>query len=364
MRITRLCLCNFRNIASAEIVPGDSITVLHGLNGQGKTNLLEAIHMLGHARPFRPAKTADLVMHGEAASFIRGEIRNSSSFSEILIHLEGGNRRVKVDGKPVHRSTELHGRLGVVLFSPEDTAMVRLGPETRRRYLDRAIYGSEVTFLKDYHDYYRILKQRNHLLKSGNREGLEEWTEQLAEAGARLMASRRGFARRLDRIFGAHYLNIAGAEEKVALLYRPDSGESEDDAARLKELLDAGLQSDIRHGATGRGPHRDDLQFMINGRPLRTFGSQGQQRTFVLALKMAELDSIQDTFGEPPVLLLDDMSSELDRNRSANLLEFVRQRGIQSFITTTDRNALPSGMVEMSLFYRVEDGKLTYEGTA
>ena len=364
MYLSRISLANFRNIAAAELDPGHSVTILHGLNGQGKTNLLESIHILGHARPFRPAKTSELILHEEKQALIKGEVVSRKVRGEIVVQLEGANRRVRIDGKTIQRSSELHGRLAVVLFSPDDTSMVKLGPETRRRYLDRVSYAAEISFLKDYHDYYRTLKQRNHLLKSGKTETLDIWTEQLAEAGTRLIRQRRDFAARLNLKLCKQYQNIAGTSEKVALSYSPDSGETEETFERLFKLLNDNIQTDLRYGTTGRGPHRDDLLFLIDGRQLKTFGSQGQQRSFVLALKMAELDALQETFGEPPVLLLDDMSSELDRQRSSNLLAFVRERGIQSFITTTEITALPENILKESVCYRVEGGRLTYEGKA
>ncbi len=318
--------------------------------------------MLGNARPFRTVKSADLIMHKKKIAWIKGNIDSNGIKSEISVQIEGQNRRVKIDGKAIQRSAELHGKLGVVIFTPDDTSMIKLGPETRRRYLDRACYGAEISFIEHYHNYYRTLKQRNYLLKSGLKDGLDDWTEKLAETGSILIRQRKFFVSRLESIFTSHYNRISGMEEKVALYYRPDSGESENEIDRLRSIFEASRQSDIRYGTTTRGPHRDDLQFLINGRQLKTFGSQGQQRSFVLALKMAELDSIQETFGEPPILLLDDMSSELDRQRSGNLLAFIKERGIQSFITTTDTTALPGELLDKSTIYRVEAGKLSNEG--
>ena len=357
MLLTGIRLENYRNIAAAELQPSQHLTVLYGCNGQGKTNLLEAIYLLGTGRPFRSVKVPDLIRQGLAAAAVRGQVQAAGVASEIIVKLAEKQRRLTVDGKPVQRAADLHGKLAVVVFSPDDTAMVKQGPEPRRRYLDRTLYSSNVGFLREYHDYYRTLKQRNALLRSGTTSGLEVWTEQLAESGNRLMQSRHQQIALMQPLLQKHYRSIAGSREEVGLAYRPDA------ADRFLEQLEQCRPNDLRHGMTGRGPHRDDLEFLINGRPLKTYGSQGQQRSFVLALKLAELDHLQQTFGEPPVMLLDDIASELDQERIHNLLGFLRQREVQVLITTTTTVGIDPGMLKASCRYRIDAGTLTYEGT-
>lgn len=357
MLLTGIRLENYRNIAGAELQPSHQLTMLYGLNGQGKTNLLEAIYLLGTGRSFRSAKVPDLIRQGMPAAALNGRVQAGGVVSEITLQLAGKQRRVTVDGKTVQRAAELHGKLSAVVFSPDDTAMVKQGPESRRRYLDRALYTSNAGFLKDYHDYYRSLKQRNALLRSGTTVGLDEWTEQLVESGNRLMQHRAGYSDRLLPLLQEHYRRIAGGREQVGLTYCPDTGSG------FLEQLEQCRAGDLRYGVTGRGPHRDDLDFLIDGRALKTFGSQGQQRSFVLALKLAELDHLQQTFGEPPVMLLDDIASELDRERIHNLLSFLRQREVQVFITTTTTVGIEPDMLQYSSLYRMDAGTLTYEGT-
>ncbi len=358
MLLTGIRLENYRNIAGIDLRPSSQITLLYGLNGQGKTNLLEAVYLLGTGRPFRNVKVPDLIRHGWSNAAIWGQVQTAGVTSEITLQLEGRHRRVTVDGKVVQRAAELHGKLASVVFSPDDTAMVKLGPESRRRYLDRALYSSNAGFLHEYHDYYRTLKQRNALLRSSTTTALDIWSEQLLGSGIRLMRQRNRYVRHLLPLLQEHYRRIAGSGEPVGLTYCPDV-----DEADFLEQLEQCRESDLRHGATGRGPHRDDLEFLIDGRPLKTFGSQGQQRSFVLALKLAELDHLQQTLGEPPLMLLDDIASELDRERIHNLLGFLRQREVQVLITTTTTVGIDPGMLQTSSLYRMDAGTLTYEGT-
>ncbi|MGE0155510.1 MAG: DNA replication/repair protein RecF [Geobacter sp.] len=357
MLLTGIRLDQYRNLAAAELRPSNQITLLHGLNGQGKTNLLEAIYLLGTGRSFRNVKTPDLIRQGMDTAVVTGQVLTGGVASEIKVQLAGKQRRVTVDGKPVQRAAELHGKLAAVVFSPDDTAMVKQGPETRRRYLDRALYTGKATFLRDYHEYYRTLKQRNALLRCGTTDGLDVWSEQLVTSGTRLMEHRRQYVAQLLPLVQQHYQRLAGSRETVELAYAPDSDH------RFQEQLEQCRVTDLRRGTTGRGPHRDDLAFMIDGHDLKTFGSQGQQRSFVLALKLAELDHLQQTFGEPPLMLLDDIASELDRERIHNLLDFLRQRQVQVVITTTTTVGIDPGMLQQSSLYRVDAGTLTYEGS-
>lgn len=364
MYLKSIRLEQYRNIAADLLQPARYLTILHGNNGQGKTNILEAVYLLGTARTFRTGKITELIQHSASMSLIQGTVQTVEGQSEICHQLENnGTRRVSVDGKTVYRSADLHGKLAVVLFSPDDTAMVKLGPDTRRRYLDRSLYTSNQGFLQKYHNYYRTLKQRNAVLKMQQVEGLELWTEQLAVAGVQLMEHRKQYVENLNTLLQEQYSVLAGDQEKVAVDYHPDSGtDAMLDVEKFHALLQQNLEQDLRYKTTRRGPHRDDLDFLIEDRPLKGFGSQGQQRSFVLALKLAEMEYLQQSFGEVPVLLLDDIASELDRKRMTNLLSYVRQQGVQVIITTTDVTSFSPVLHEDSKRYRVEGGRLTYEG--
>jgi DNA replication and repair protein RecF len=365
MRLKHLLVSSFRNIEMIRVEPGKRFNLLYGFNGQGKTNLLEAIYLLGNPRSFRSSRLPELIRHGSAQAMVCGEVESGGTVSQIRLSLEPAGRRVEIDQKGIKRASDLHGRLNAVVFSPDDTGMVKSGPEARRRYLDRAVYTGDIGYLHCWHDYHRILKQRNHLLKGPDRAGMDVWTEKLAVAGAEVIERRQRYVALLDAQLQRHYATISGGAETAGISYHPDGVQATDrDGIRgeLLQLFERHGRSDERYGTTTAGPHRDDLTLSLDQRPLKAFGSQGQQKSFVLALKMAEMENLQAIFDEPPLLLLDDMSSELDAQRNSNLMDFLTTRDIQVFITTTEpSSALLATTAHCSVF-RVENGNLTSEG--
>lgn len=366
MRLCTVAVADFRNIRCSSIEPGHHFNLLYGFNGQGKTNILEAIYLLGSPRSFRTSRLPELVKHGQPQAQIQGRVESGGIENVLRLVVEPAGRKVEIDGKAVHKASELHGKLNSVVFSPDDTGMVRTGPEARRRYLDRAVYMGDIGYLHCWHAYQRTLKQRNQLLKNADKTGLDVWTEKLAESGAEVIERRLKFVAALDGKLQKYYATISGDRETSRLSYRPDgvaSSERHTIQDELLELFKRHQRSDERYGTTTAGPHRDDLTFMLDERPLKAFGSQGQQKSFVLALKMAEMDNLEDTFGEAPLLLLDDMSSELDASRNQNLMEFLTTREIQVFITTTERSPALLATVPHCAVFRVEDGNLTFEGS-
>jgi DNA replication and repair protein RecF len=347
-----------------KVQPGKHFNLLYGFNGQGKTNLLEAIYLLGNPRSFRSSRLPEVIRHGYPQAQISGEVESGGTVSQIRLTLESAGRRVEIDKKGIKRASDLHGKLNSVVFSPDDTGMVKSGPEARRRYLDRAVYTGDVGYLHCWHDYHRILKQRNYLLKSTDKTGLDIWTEKLAVAGAEVIERRQRYVALLDTQLKQHYSIISGNGETAGISYHPDGIKSTDRDAiygELLQLFDRHAKSDERFGTTSAGPHRDDLMLSLDMRPLKAFGSQGQQKSFILALKMAEMGNLQTVFGEPPLLLLDDMSSELDSQRNCNLMDFLISRDIQVFITTTELSEISGKTAHCSVF-RVENGNLTSEG--
>jgi DNA replication and repair protein RecF len=365
MRLKHLLVSSFRNIEMVRVEPGRRFNLLYGLNGQGKTNLLEAIYLLGNPRSFRQSRLPEFIRHGTTQAVVCGEVESGGTVNQIRLSLEPAGRRVEIDQKGIKRASDLHGKLNAVVFSPDDTSMVKSGPESRRRYLDRAVYTGDIVYLHCWHDFHRILKQRNHLLKSPDKAGLDVWTEKLAAAGAEVIERRQRYVALLDTQLQQHYATISGGAETAGISYQPDGVQATDRAGICEELLqlfERHGKSDERYGTTTAGPHRDDLTLCLDMRPLKAFGSQGQQKSFVLALKMAEMDNLQDIFSEAPILLLDDMSSELDAQRNSNLMDFLTTRDIQVFITTTaPSSALVAAAAHCSVF-RVENGNLTTEG--
>ena len=365
MRLSSLVVADFRNVSAVTLTPGRNFNLLYGKNGQGKTNLLEAMYLLGSPRSFRTVRLPELVRHGSKIAQIRGTVHSLGMESQVRLLIEAGGRKVEIDGKGVHKASELHGKLNSVIFSPDDTCMIKRGPEARRRYLDRAVYMGDIGYLHCWHGYQRVLKQRNHLLKGSERNGLDIWTEQLADSGAEVIERRLKYVESLNGKLQTYYGTIAGGDEIVRLTYQPEgvtTTERQQIRDELLQLFERQLRSDERYGTTTSGPHRDDILFLLNGRQIKTYGSQGEQKSFILSLKMAEMDNLHQTFGEPPLLLLDDMSSELDAGRNHNLMEFLTTRDIQVFITTTERSpALLVAAPDCAVFH-IEDGNLTFEG--
>lgn len=363
MFVTQIQINSFRNITEANIVFNRRFNIFSGNNGQGKSSILEAIYLLGTMKSFRLARTQDLISWDTPYAFVQGRAEKEGVTREIALYLGKEGRKARIDRKPVTRLADFFGAVNAVVFSPEEIGMARGGPELRRRYLDRAIFSSDLGYLMLYHEYYRILKQRNSLLKRGEPAGLEAWTEQLAEAGARLMSKRIAYLATLEPLVSHFYRQIAGGDETAALAYRPLAGDpaviARDGKAALLNVLDAHRAEELRRGTTVVGPHRDDLEFILNGRVIKHHGSQGQQRSFVLALKMAEIEYLEKHYGAPPILLLDDISSELDRRRNENLMEFLRQKNMQVFITTTDPATLRLDGIDTHAAFRVEQGKVT-----
>lgn len=357
MVLRQLVLHNFRNINKAEIVPETGFNILWGANAQGKTNLLEAIYLLGNLKSFRGARNEELV-HGAAAhSSLKAKVecRGVTRTMELGIGRQGKSGRI--DGKEARSAGGFLGLLRPVLFAPEEVGLVKGAPAGRRGLLDRAVFQADPTFLARAQEYRRILKQRNCLLKKGTSDGeLAPWTENIVRAGARIRQDRIGYVRRLVPLLRETYRNIAGGTEEADLKYHEGSETLEDLENALRQELKRQQKREHVMGQTLAGPHRDDPQFLIEGRPLRLYGSQGQQRSFILAFKSAQIMDLESMTGESPVLLLDDMTSELDRQRQGFFFRFLLERRGQVFITTTDIRPLIDEGLSHARFFKVVEG--------
>lgn len=365
MILKKLYINSFRNLEQTDLSFGGRFNIFFGNNAQGKTNLLESIYLLGTMKSFRLARNGELVRWEEPHGMLKGWVERDGVTREISLLLEKQGKKVTVDRKSVARLADFFGSLNVVLFSPEEMAMAKGMPEGRRRYLDRAIFSGDADYLRLHHDYFRILKNRNALLKNGDTGDLEVWSEQLAEAGSRLIVRRVAYLAEIGPLLQEFYGAIAGCGEEAGLRYLPhlpDGGQDCDSwHRRLLEALAKSSAEERRRGTTLMGPHRDDLEFVLNGKPLKCHASQGQNRSFVLALKMAEISHLERTFGNPPILLLDDMTSELDRERNRNLMEFLEQKRMQVFITTTTLQNIMLDGVEQHRTFRIEAGRVLSE---
>jgi DNA replication and repair protein RecF len=362
MRTDHLWLTDFRNYREAEFAPApDGITVISGGNGEGKTNLVEAIAYLATLKSFRGSPDEAMVRSGESHSIVRAEGHRDSR--RLLIEAElqlTGRDRVQVNGQALRRSRDLLGYLQVTVFSPEDLALVKSGPQLRRDFLDDLLVALHPRHDETITEVERVLKQRNALLKSAGVERvpgevastLDVWDRKLAEAGQKLADAREGLIKALEPVAGASYGQLATTvahrgRDTVSLNYERSWD------GKLLDSLHRSRGDDLRRGITTVGPHRDEVKLRIGGLPARSHASQGEQRSLTLALRLAGHAIVTETVGSPPVLLLDDVFSELDASRSDALLRCLPQG--QAIVTTAGE--IP-GAAEVAARFRVEEGKV------
>jgi len=362
MEIRRLRLTQYRSYAALDMRPGPGLNAILGDNAQGKTNAVEAIFLCAFGRSHRTLKDTELIMSGLEGGYVGAEIANATGEHTVELKLRRGERRrLIIDGQPAARSGELMGILNVVLFAPESLSIVTEGPAERRRFLDMEISQLKPAYYYRLQRYSAALRSRNALLKSGAEPALiSAYTGQLSEQGAAIMAERAAFIAGLAPEAAALHGAISGGREQLSLCYRPSlSAPPEQAEAALALALDGGIYEDMRRGFTSAGPHRDDMAIALNGEDLRAYGSQGQKRTAALALKLSELALLQRLRGEPPVLILDDVLSELDASRQRMLISAVE--GKQCFLTCTALEGLKNaGFANMKVF-RCRDGQLFEE---
>ncbi len=399
MRLTDLEVRCFRNVRAAHLQPDAGVNVLWGRNAQGKTNLLEAAFYLVTGRSFRTRADKEclpwtervetwavngppLFGDGVMTAVIRGRVQRAAGAHEILITIDAAQKRVTIDGKSIARLGELWGKLNAVLFTPADLAIVQGGPAQRRQFLDTTLSQISPTYLRRLQQYTHALRQRNALLRSWRpgrplSEHFDIWEAQLVENALPLAAARIEHLDTLMAEASTHYAAIAGAEPASAGEGAPDTAptgaevlsaryqgffktleavQAPDSGQRFAERLKRSREEDARRGGSSVGPHRDDFAFLINGRELRDFGSQGQQRSTILALRLAEVDVMTRETRETPVLLLDDIIAELDPRRTAAFLQRLAGMDVQSLITTTDAQAVADHIPPRRL-WRIRDGQ-------
>lgn len=362
MRLLSLEIHDFRNIARASLAPSPRATILVGPNGQGKTNLLESIYLLATLKPLRASRLAELVRFGAERARVEGLFDGPGGSRQIAVEIAPGARLAFLDGKPQERLDAYFEGLAAVCFSPDDLLLVKGGPELRRRFIDRAAFNRWPAVLSEAREYVRALRTRNAALRGAAPEVEESFRAPLVRAAARLLVRRHALVEELAPRVARAFAEISGPHAPAArLAYRPASGmHAEGDeaalAARLDEILALRISRDREKGFTSAGPHMDDLVLGLDGRGVRPYGSQGQQRAIVLALKIAEIENLRAVQGRPPLLLLDDVSSELDPEKNAYLLRYLAELPAQAFLTATDRRLLEPAAGPGAVFYRVENG--------
>ena len=357
MRLRRLRLRNHRNYAELDLSPGPNVNVFIGANGQGKTNLLEAVAMLALSSSPRARRESELVGPIGPGSHIEADIENGSLTRElsIALHLEGERTRrvIEVDGAR-RRAFDLPGNFRVVLFWPDDLGLVKGGPELRRRFLNQMLVQIEPGHARALAGLRRILEQRNSLLKriaagEGGEETLEAWNEELVRVGTEIVEARVKAVGEIEPVAARCHRQIAAGERLEIRYVGPPEN--------LAEAVHNSLAEDLRRGTTSVGPHRDDLLVLLDGQEARSFASQGQQRTAVVSLKLAEANLIERRAGERPVLLLDDVLSELDGERRAALLNEVAA-GSQVVITSVEAGPFPPDLIAKAMVWTVDAGRI------
>jgi DNA replication and repair protein RecF len=358
MHLEQLTIRHFRNLTETSLQWGAGFNVIWGNNAQGKTNLLEAVYLLGHLKSFRGARTAELIQTGMNAARLSGEVCSGKLRHQVEITLEERGQTPLLDGKPVQRLSQFLGTLRPVLFTADELILLKGAPAGRRALLDRAVLQTDPGYLDRVQAYGRILRQRNRLLKehAAPRE-LEPWSEALAAAGARIRFDRCCFLERLLPVLATIGGNISGSSELLALRY-PFAADEAALHAHLRGELERLLSRERLLQQTLAGPHRDDPEPLISGQPLKLFGSQGQHRSFLLAFKTAQLIDLETRLGEPPPLLLDDLASELDAQRQASFFAFLRSRRGQVLITTTHPATLGEAVCPQARFFHVQRGSI------
>lgn len=359
MIVTRAQLNHFRSYEACEIAPCAGVNVLLGDNGQGKTNVLEALYLCCTGRSHRTRQDREMIRWGADMAEVKVDALRRDGTHQVEIALPAaGRRRIRVSGQEISRSGELMGHVTGVLFSPEDLRTVKDGPAERRRFVDMALSQVKPAYYYALQRYNRALKQRGEALRAAALSPqvlatLDAWDEQLAAAGAELMARRRAYIETLSARAALTHRDIADGRERLEIRYLP-SVTAGDDAQSILDALLAARESDVRRMTTSVGAHRDDVQILVEGRDVRAYGSQGQQRTAALAMRLSEMEVMREALGEWPMLMLDDVMSELDPSRRRQLVG--RLEGIQTFITCTDPADLAGA--EPGMAWRVRDGAL------
>ena len=359
MTIKSIELQNFRNYETLHIALNQGTNIFFGDNAQGKTNILESAYVSGTTRSHKGSKDKDMIRFGEQEAHIRTMVNKNGQEFQIDIHLKKNRAKgIAVNRVPIKKAGELFGILNIVFFSPEDLNLIKNGPSERRRFLDMELCQLDKIYLNSLVNYNKVIIQRNKLLKElsfeYNREKLETldiWDIQLVRYGSAVIRAREELIRQIGGIVSDIHAKLSGGKEILEIRYAPCVSQQS-----FEEQVRAARERDIRLKATGTGPHKDDLIFYIGGQDVRRFGSQGQQRTAALSLKLAEIELVKKRVNDTPVLLLDDVLSELDSSRQNFLLNSMND--IQTIITCTGLDEFIQNHFAAEKIFRVENGSI------
>jgi len=381
MKLQRLSLVNFRNYKEAHIQFFDGLHVIYGENGAGKTSILEAIHYLALTKSFRTTNDKNLILNTEKMFRIQGEFISGqgTAIQSAIGYSPGEGKSLIVNGQKSQKFSDYIGEIPIVLLYPADLSLSQGGPAQRRRFLDILLSQSSALYLHSLIQYNRSLRQRNQLLNDA-REGkcdshlLKSWEENLVAHGTELIRKRLEATALLSESVKQHYRELSNTGDKVKIIYRCNvwesprgagipAGETQGNqslAEAYHRLFEQSRAKEVEYGTTLPGPHRDDLLFLLSGKPVKDYASQGEHKTFIIALKLAEFQHLQQQRLQAPILLFDDIFGELDANRIQQMLQQLGHIG-QVFVTTTSRNFFdkmdPASASGLPIhYYRVEEG--------
>lgn len=360
MIIKSLELANFRNYEELNISFDKGTNILYGDNAQGKTNILEAIYVSATTKSHKGSKDKEIINFDKEEAHIRTYLEKENVETRVDMHLrKNKSKGIAIDGQKIRKAADLMGLLNVVFFSPEDLSIIKDGPAERRRFADMELCQLDSFYLYNLNHYNKIIGQRNKLLKDMYfqpelKETLNIWDSQLVSFGSKIIERREQFVKQLgDIIFDIHK-KLSGGKEELVIAYEPDVS-IEDFEKQMKYNQD----KDIRLKQTTTGPHRDDFSFVVNGVDIRKYGSQGQQRTAALSLKLSEIELVKKISKDTPVLLLDDVLSELDSNRQNYLLNSIGN--IQTIISCTGLDEFINNRFEINKIFKVTNGTVNCE---
>ena len=371
MELQSLRLVNYRNYTDLTLNFSDGVNVFLGENAQGKTNLLESIYVLALARSHRTSSDKDLIRWQEKEATISGRVKKSISDTPLSLHFSNKGKKARVNHLEQSKLSQYIGQLNVILFAPEDLELVKGAPSVRRRFIDMEFGQMNPLYLYNTTQYRRILKERNAYLKRLQMKQttdtifLDVLTEQLVDIGSQVLLARQTFLERLEVAAQPIHAEISNKRETLTLRYQTSLDfEKETDLGTIKLVFEQTLKKqqsrEIMQGSTLVGPHRDDIQFIVNDNDVAVFGSQGQQRTTALAIKLAEIDLMQQETGEYPILLLDDVLSELDANRQTHLLLAIQDK-VQTFITAPTLSDIARQLIHAPRVFHVKQGEIVLE---
>ena len=362
MYIETIELKNFRNYDTMSLSLDAGTNILYGNNAQGKTNILEAVYLAGTTKSHRGSKDREMIQFDREEAHIRMLVERNGSTHKIDMHLKKNKSKgIAIDGVPIRKASELFGIVNIVFFSPEDLNIIKNGPAERRRFLDSEICQLSRLYMIELANYNKVVAQRNKLLKEISFSGrmadtLEIWDEQMIRYGKSIISERKKFISRLNDILSEIHRNLTGGKEQILITYEPNVSEE----AFCNELK-AGKERDLRFGQSYTGPHRDDFCVRVNGIDIRKYGSQGQQRTAALSLKLAEIRLVEEEIHDTPILLLDDVLSELDGSRQNYLLQSIHS--IQTLITCTGLDEFVENQFEANKVFQVVEGSVFHKET-